>query len=247
MLHGRCWRGLVIRVRLMSEYSAENPRRIRSFVRRSGRMTEGQSEGFKAHWAQYGLEADDGPTSPEKIFSRKAPCVLEIGFGMGDSLLKMAESNPQSDFIGIEVHTPGVGRLLAGVSELGLVNLCVYRDDAVRVLRDYMPDDCLDKVQLFFPDPWHKTRHHKRRLVQPEFLALLASKLKAGGLLHIATDWQDYAEHCIDVFERCPEWSNTAENGDYIPRPESRPETKFERRGKRLGHGVWDMVFKWDT
>jgi tRNA (guanine-N7-)-methyltransferase len=226
----------------MSE-KVENPRRIRSFVLRTGRMTEGQSEAFQQHWGKYGLELADGATTPQQIFGREVRCVLEIGFGMGDSLLQMAKDAPDSDFIGIEVHTPGVGRLLAGAEADGVNNLRVFREDAVRVLEEVLPDASLDCVQLFFPDPWPKKRHHKRRLVQPEFLDLLARKLKAGGKLHVATDWEPYAEHCLEVFKLRPEWVNIAQEGDFVPRPDFRPETKFERRGLKLGHGVWDMIF----
>lgn len=222
----------------------EHPRRIRSFVLRTGRMTEGQSEAFTEHWGEYGLEVADGAMSPAQMFGAEAPCVLEIGFGMGDSLLQMAQAAPETHFIGIEVHTPGVGRLLAGAAAAGLKNLRVYREDAVKILEDVLPEHSLDSIQLYFPDPWPKTKHHKRRLVQPAFLSLLARKLKPGGTLHIATDWKDYADHCIAVFAQCPQWVNTAQNGHFVERPEFRPETKFERRGKKLGHGVWDIIFE---
>lgn len=224
----------------------ENHRPIRSFVLRTGRMTAAQSEALEANWAQFGLELEQGLIAPEELFGRQAELVVEIGFGMGDSLLEMALADPERDFIGIEVHTPGVGRLLAGASEHGLSNLSVYRADAIAVLNQCIPPQSIDRLQLYFPDPWPKKRHHKRRIVQQSFLDLLSTRLKSGGSLHIATDWQPYAEYCLELLEQQTQWKNSAGKSQFIARPEFRPETKFERRGTQLGHGVWDLIFQLD-
>ena len=217
---------------------------IRSYVIRAGRMTEGQRRAFDNYWGPYGLSLFDGPLDPQAVFGRTAPLVLEIGFGMGDSLLAMAEAEPDKDFIGIEVHPPGVGRLINNAGKAGLKNLRAYMADAVDVLNDCIADGLLDRFQLYFPDPWHKKKHHKRRIVQPEFLQLICAKLKSGGLLHMATDWENYAEHMLEVLEAEPALENIAGRNQYSPRPEFRPETKFERRGQRLGHGVWDLLYR---
>lgn len=170
--------------------------------------------------------------------------VLEIGFGMGASLVEMAKAAPELNFIGIEVHRPGVGACLSAAEEAGLSNLRLFCHDAVEVLEQMLPDESIDTLQLFFPDPWHKSRHHKRRIVQPAFVQMLRPKLKQGGLFHMATDWQNYAEHMLEVMSQAEGFENTSEFGDYVPRPDQRPLTKFERRGHRLGHGVWDLIFK---
>lgn len=211
---------------------------------RTGRMTAAQSEALEQHWLNHGLEMQDGEIDCNQVFDQAAPLTVEIGFGMGDSLLEMARADPQRNFIGIEVHTPGVGRLLAGIDELELTNLKVYRADAVQVLNNCLPNNSIDCMQVFFPDPWHKKRHHKRRLIQPTFLNLLEKKLQREGRLHIATDWQHYAEKTLQLLEQSPAWTNTCGPNNYAPRPETRPKTKFEKRGERLGHGVWDMIFK---
>ena len=169
--------------------------------------------------------------------------MLEIGFGMGDSLVAMAEQNPESRYLGIEVHTPGVGKLLAAVERRGIHNLKVFSDDAVQVLEDVIPVNSVDLMQIFFPDPWHKKRHHKRRLIQPDFVSLAVSRLASGGHMHLATDWEPYAEHMMDVLSATEALENVAGERQFSPRPESRPETKFEHRGHRLGHGVWDLLF----
>jgi tRNA (guanine-N7-)-methyltransferase len=179
----------------------------------------------------------------QQAFGRAAPVILEIGFGMGQSLVAMAEAAPQQDFIGIEVHRPGVGRLLHSMVERHIGNIRIYCDDAVEVLQQCIPDNSLAGVQIFFPDPWHKKKHHKRRLIQPDFVQLLRGKLGVGGVLHVATDWQEYAEHILAVMEAAPGFKNQMGNG-YAPRPDSRPTTKFEQRGERLGHGVWDLLFE---
>ena len=216
---------------------------IRSYVIRMGRITEPQRKAFDDHWANYGLSLHDGPADWPTIFGRTVPVVLEIGFGMGDSLLEMAVAEPEKDFIGIEVHAPGVGRLINNAAEQGATNLRVYMADALDVLEDCIPDASLSRVQIYFPDPWHKKKHHKRRIVQPEFVQRLRDKLVVGGLLHLATDWQNYAEHMLEVMSAAEGYRNAAGEG-YAQRPAFRPSTKFERRGERLGHGVWDLLFE---
>lgn len=218
-------------------------RRIRSFVRRQGRLTEGQSRGLRDHWQDYGLELTESPLDLDACFGRSAPTLLEIGFGNGDSLLAMAENAPDKNFIGIEVHRPGVGGIINNAQKKGVSNLRVFCEDAVDVLKQSIPDQSLVGVQLFFPDPWHKKRHHKRRIVQPEFAALVADKLVPGVYFHMATDWQNYAEHMMDVMSSSKQFTNKAGEGHYSSRPDYRPETKFERRGIKLGHGVWDLIF----
>jgi len=219
-------------------------RKIRSFVRREGRLTRGQQRGLEIIWPQFGIEHDIGPLDLDKIFGRSAPRVLEIGFGNGASLAEQAMQHPEIDFLGIEVHRPGVGNLLQVIEREGLTNIRVMQEDAVEILREQIPLNSLDKVQLFFPDPWHKKKHHKRRIVQLDFAALLYERLKQGGIFHMATDWQHYAEHMLEIMKLAPGYKNISETNDYVPRPETRPLTKFEQRGHRLGHGVWDLMFK---
>jgi tRNA (guanine-N7-)-methyltransferase len=218
-------------------------RKIRSFVRREGRLTKGQEAAMDNNWSTMGIDFAQQMLDWKEVYNREAPVVLEIGFGMGASLVEMAKNAPEKDFIGIEVHSPGVGACLMGAEEAGLTNLRVMCHDAVEVFDYMIPDGSLDTVQLFFPDPWHKTRHHKRRIVQPAFAEMLRKKLKIGGVFHMATDWENYAEHMVEVMNAAPGYKNTATDGDYIVRPEDRPLTKFEARGHRLGHGVWDMKF----
>ncbi len=220
------------------------PKSIRSFVIRAGRITEGQKKAFDDCWPRLGLSLFAGAINPTAIFGREAPLVLEIGFGMGDSLLAMARSEPEKNFIGIEVHPPGVGRLMHLAVQEELSNLRLYMADAMDVLEDCIPDGSIDRLQLYFPDPWHKKKHHKRRIVQPGFVQKLRPKLKEGGVFHMATDWQPYAEHMLEVMSAAPGFSNLEPIALYSPRPVYRPITKFERRGERLGHGVWDLLFK---
>ena len=227
----------------MSE-TAKKMRRIRSFVLRTGRMTEGQKRAYDLHWPSKGLELKNGAIVLPEVFGRDAPVVLEIGFGMGDSLAQMAAAEPDKDFIGVEVHSPGVGRLMHLIDESGIENLRAYCDDAVEVLEQCIADNSLSRVQIYFPDPWHKKRHHKRRLVQPEFVQLLRRKLKPGGVIHLATDWENYAEHMMLVMSGAEGFRNTQGEGAFAPRPDYRPVTKFEKRGERLGHGVWDLLFE---
>lgn len=223
--------------------TAHPHRRIRSFVLRQGRMTPGQQRAFDELWPRWGLAREAGALNAADVFGREAPLVLEIGFGMGQSLVAMAKAEPEKNFIGIEVHRPGVGKLLHGMAEHGVDNIRVYNDDAVEVLQQCLPDASLARVQIYFPDPWHKKKHHKRRLIQPEFLQLLRARLQPGGLLHVATDWQDYAEHILQTLGEAEGFRNLAAAG-YSPRPAFRPVTKFEQRGERLGHGVWDLLFE---
>lgn len=215
---------------------------IRSFVLRAGRITEGQRKAFDDHWQQYGLSLFNGAVDWTAVFGRSAPVVLEIGFGMGDSLLEMAIAEPDKDFVGIEVHPPGVGRLINNAAEQQVSNLRVYMADAVDVIEDCIPDGSLARVQIYFPDPWHKKKHNKRRIVQADFVARLRAKLAIGGLLHLATDWENYAEQMLEVMSGAEGYANTSPQG-YVERPSFRPLTKFERRGARLGHGVWDLIF----
>ena len=219
-------------------------RRIRSYVLRAGRMTDSQQRALQEQWPDWGLEHRAGQLDFQTAFGRNAPRIIEVGFGMGHSLAETAAAMPDTDFVGIEVHEPGVGKLLHTIGEQGLRNIRIYRHDAVEVLRDCIPDESLDAVHIFFPDPWHKKRHHKRRLIQPAFVALVKRKLKPGGVLHLATDWENYAEQMMEVLSAVEGLSNTCTEGQFAPRPAHRPLTKFERRGERLGHGVWDLVFR---
>lgn len=219
-------------------------RAIKSFVMRAGRMTEGQQRGLDQGWPKFGLQLEDGLRDFDQVFGRTAPRTFEIGFGMGHSTLEMAAASPEQDFIGVEVHRPGVGALLNGLMTQNLSNMRVYSCDAMDVLRTCVADASLDRVLLFFPDPWHKAKHNKRRIVQPAFAELVRQKLKVGGVLHMATDWQPYAEYMLEVMSVAPGYLNQAEDGQYVPRPTERPTTKFERRGERLGHGVWDLKFQ---
>ncbi|MEQ9874375.1 tRNA (guanosine(46)-N7)-methyltransferase TrmB [Pectobacterium brasiliense] len=219
-------------------------RRIRSFVRRQGRLTNGQQLALDNYWPVMGVEYQTELVDFNALFGRDAPVVLEIGFGMGASLVTMAAQHPEQNFLGIEVHLPGVGACLAAAQEAGISNLRVMCHDAVDVLMNMIPDGSLSMVQLFFPDPWHKARHNKRRIVQVPFVQLVRSKLKAGGVFHMATDWEPYAQHMLEVMTSVTEYRNLSNNNEYVERPESRPLTKFEARGQRLGHGVWDLMFE---
>lgn len=219
-------------------------RPIRSFVLRTGRMTASQQQAYDVGWDQWGLSHELGLLDPVKSFGGTGPLVLEIGFGMGDSLVEMAKAAPASNFIGIEVHTPGVGKLMRGMLDEALQNIRVYHHDAVEILRDCIPLGSLDRVQIFFPDPWHKKRHHKRRLIQSPFIEHLAKYLKPGGVLHLATDWEDYALQMMAVLSASSSYRNCEGPNAYAARPQYRPLTKFEKRGHRLGHGVWDILFE---
>ena len=232
--------------------NAHMHRRIRSFVLRQGRVTKGQERALETQWPAYGVEyglqgidlnalfgRKDSQIQHEPIKPRKK--ILEIGFGMGETTAKIAQTLPDCDFLAAEVHTPGVGALLKLIEEFRLTNIRIIQHDVVEVLQNMLADASLDGVHTFFPDPWHKKRHHKRRLIQAEFVKLLCTKLKTGGYLHVATDWQEYAEWVLEVLKAEPQLQNTAV--DYAEKPSYRPLTKFENRGIKLGHGVWDMVF----
>ncbi len=219
-------------------------RTIRSFVKREGRLTSGQLHALETQWPIYGIDYDETPINPESLFQRDAETVLEIGFGNGDSLWQMAMSHPEKNYIGIEVHRPGVGHLLHLIETSDCSNLRVSNHDAVEVLKNQIPDNSLDRLQLFFPDPWHKKKHHKRRIVQDAFVDLIAEKLKPCGVFHMATDWEHYAEHMLDTLNRSSKFKNLSIDKTFVPRPDERPLTKFEKRGHRLGHGVWDLMFE---
>jgi tRNA (guanine-N7-)-methyltransferase len=219
-------------------------RAVRSFVLRQGRITPSQVRALDEQWPRYGLSMTDAPCDFEAMFGRCAPHVLEIGFGNGEALLASALAEPMHDFIGIEVHGPGVGRLLHALAMADVHNVRVFRDDAIEVLRRAVSDGALDEVRVFFPDPWPKKKHHKRRIVQPVFAELVRMKLRAGGRLHLATDWPPYAEHMIEVMEVAEGFRNIAGPGRCVERPASRPQTHFERRGLRLGHPVSDLIYE---
>lgn len=215
---------------------------IRSFVLRQGRVSHAQQRCYNTLLPRFGIPYSAQLLELNAAFGREAPKILEIGFGMGETTAAIAAAHPDSDYLALEVHTPGVGSLLKQIEEQHLSNIRIIQHDAVEVVRDMLGDNTLDGVHIFFPDPWHKTRHNKRRLIQPPFVALLASKLKPGGYIHAATDWQDYAGQMLAVLSAEPLLENTAT--DYAPRPGYRPLTKFEQRGLKLGHGVWDLVFR---
>jgi tRNA (guanine-N7-)-methyltransferase len=222
--------------------SVERPRAIRSFVLRTGRTTVGQARALEQLGPQYVLPYRAEPLDLAQAFGRDAPTVLEIGFGMGEATAHIASVLPERNFLCCEVHTPGVGALLMRVQERGLANVRIVQHDAVEVLDHMLAPESLAGVHVFFPDPWHKLRHHKRRLIQPAFVARLAAHLQRGGYLHCATDWEDYAQQMLQVLSAEPALANTAEG--YAPKPHYRPLTKFENRGLKLGHGVWDLVFR---
>ncbi|MGC1181895.1 tRNA (guanosine(46)-N7)-methyltransferase TrmB [Legionella sp.] len=218
-------------------------RRIKSYVLRAGRVSNRQQQGLDLWLNDYELVMTGLPWDLSKEFGRIAATVVEIGFGMGTSLLSMAQNNPQLNYIGIEVHQAGVGSLAADLHDQDLSNVRIVAHDAVETFRTQLEDNSLAGVQIFFPDPWHKKRHHKRRLIQTEFIQLLTKKIKPGGFIHCATDWWEYAEHILEILSAEPTLYNSHSEGGYVPRPEYRPLTKFEQRGERLGHGVWDLIF----
>lgn len=223
----------------------ENPaykRHIRSFVLRQGHLTAAQQRAMDEGMPKWGIAYQDALLDLDAAFGRPAPKVLEIGFGMGTATAQIAQANPEIDYLAVEVHSPGVGNLLKLIAEQALSNLRIIRHDAVEVIDTMLPDASLDGIHIFFPDPWHKKRHHKRRLIQAPLIDKLVKKLKPGGYLHAATDWEEYGVQILEVFSGNPELENTADG--YAPRPAYRPLTKFEARGIRLGHGVWDIVFR---
>jgi len=230
---------------MTDQTETKHPRRaIRSFIRREGRLTVGQQRALDELLPQFGIPEGDQPIDPQTLFGRVAPLTLEIGFGNGDSLIEMAKAAPEQDFIGIEVHRPGVGHLLLGIEREGLSNVRVHMGDAVTFLQQQMASAQLDRLLLYFPDPWHKKRHHKRRIVQTPFADLVADRLKPGGIWHLATDWANYAEHMRAVLDPHPAFVAQHQGTGIGQRPDWRPETKFERRGHRLGHEVSDLVYR---
>jgi tRNA (guanine-N7-)-methyltransferase len=211
---------------------------------RTGRMTSGQARALEELWPRYGVEYSPAPLSLDLLFGRSAPRTLEIGFGNGEHLASLAADHPERDYFGIEVHRPGVGHLLMLAQTRNLTNLRVSSHDAVEVLRDQVAPGALDEVLVLFPDPWHKKRHHKRRLIQAPFVELLASRLALGGVFRLATDWEPYAQQMLEVTTACASFANLSPTGDWMPRPDERAPTRFEKRGARLGHGVWDLAFR---
>lgn len=218
------------------------PNRIRSFIRRQGRLTQGQQQALDHYWHKFCLDPFVDYDFVQ-VFGRQAPLVFEIGFGNGDSLAQMAADNPNLDYIGIEVHRPGVGHLLMKLAQMDLTNVRVYCHDAIDILEQRIMDNSLSGIHLFFPDPWPKKKHHKRRIVRPSFVQSVEKKLKTGGYFHAATDWQNYAENMLTTFSAQKGLINTSKTGDYCERPSYRPLTKFEQRGIRLGHDVRDLIF----
>lgn len=218
-------------------------RKIQSFVRREGRITPRQQKALASLWPKYGIDHSKEKIDINDLFSQAGPIVIEIGFGNGHTLLEMAKAYPTNNYVGIEVHRPGVGGLLADIDEAGITNLKLFCHDAVEVLKDCIAENSIDKFQIFFPDPWHKKRHNKRRLIQPEFVSVLVSKLKEGGCIHLATDWEDYAMQMLEVCQANTDLINAAGHDKFLDTETDRPTTKFERRGQRLGHGVWDLQF----
>jgi len=217
---------------------------VRSYVLRAGRATAAQQRALTELWPAYGVEFAPRPLALDALFQRSAPRMIEIGFGAGEALLSFAAAHPDIDCIGIEVHRPGVGHLLLGAHDAGLANLRVICHDAVEVLRYRIPPASMTLAHIFFPDPWHKKRHHKRRLIQPAFMDLLATAIAPGGTLRLATDWEHYALHMREVIDACATFENTHPDTGFAPRSPERPLTRFERRGQRLGHDVWDLEYR---
>lgn len=226
-----------------SNTPSKTHRPIRSFVLRKGRLTHAQARALETLWPQFGIDPSQHEIDPPSLFGRSAPLVIEIGFGNGEATWQMARNEPEKDFIGIEVHKPGVGHLLQALDAKKLNNVRIARDDAVEFIARQVPDKSLDEVRIYFPDPWHKKRHHKRRILQPAFLDLLAGKMAPGALMHLATDWEPYAEYMLEVCHAHEAFRNCSEDGPYVPKPEWRPETKYELRGERLGQPSRDILF----
>jgi tRNA (guanine-N7-)-methyltransferase len=226
-----------------SEDTEQSPlRKIRSFIRRQGRITPGQQFALESYWDKYCLDAEQ-KLDTTQVFGRNAPVCVEIGFGNGECLAKLAAANPDKDYIGIEVHRPGIGHLIIKLEQLSLSNVRVYCHDAIEILTNNIADNSLSAVHLFFPDPWPKKKHQKRRIVQAGFLDILAKKLRSNGYFHAATDWEHYSRGMLKVLSNDQRFLNTSPLNNYCERPEYRPLTKFEQRGLRLGHGVWDLIF----
>lgn len=229
----------------MNADAPDRPHRaIRSFVKRGGRITTAQQRALDELWPRYGVNYAPTPLDLDALYGRRAPHVLEIGFGDGDTLVQLAAAHPERDYLGVEVHPPGVGHCLLAADAAGLSNLRVVQHDAVEVLERVLAPGTLDEVLVYFADPWPKKRHHKRRLIQPAFVELVASRMKPGGTLRLATDWEPYAEWMLEVLGASTSFRNRAPDGRYVPRPPERPVTKFERRGTRLGHTARDLEFE---
>ncbi|MEJ2407504.1 MAG: tRNA (guanosine(46)-N7)-methyltransferase TrmB [Candidatus Thiodiazotropha sp.] len=228
----------------MTESPTCSHRPIRSYVLRQGRMTEAQQRAFETLWPRYGLTLDEGVLDLPALFGNDRPVTLEIGFGNGEALAQQAQRHPERNYLGVEVHSPGVGHLMIKLAQQESENARILQCDAMELLRHHLPAGSLAAVLLYFPDPWHKKRHHKRRIVRPEFAELIHRVLMPGGLLHMATDWEDYAGQMLNILSDHPGFINQAGDGQFAPRPEDRPLTKFEQRGQRLGHGVWDLLFE---
>ena len=226
------------------EPAAPHRRTVRSFVRRGGRVTPSQARALESLWPRFGIEPPHQTLDLDALFGRSAPRTLEIGFGNGDNLAELASRHPERDYLGVEVHEPGIGHLLLRIQREGLENIRIARHDAVEVVSHWLPPGSIDEVLVLFPDPWHKKRHHKRRLVQAPFLQQLAQVMAPGARLHLATDWAPYAEHVLETCEASPVFENTVPGGGFAPRPGTRPVTKFERRGLKLGHEVFDLVYR---
>jgi tRNA (guanine-N7-)-methyltransferase len=224
--------------------SVEGRRAVRSFVLRGGRLTDGQKRALDECWPEFGIDDSGEMLDLPALFGNPGPVILEIGFGNGEATWQMAKAAPGENFLGVEVHRPGVGRLLLKMEEHGLSNIRIACADAVELLRQRIPASSLAGVRIYFPDPWPKKRHHKRRIIQPEFVRLLVSKMRPGAILHLATDWEPYAEHMLEVVSACDELTNLADDGSYCSKPAWRPETKYEKRGERLGHRVRDLLFR---
>lgn len=222
----------------------DHQRKIRSYVRREGRFTPAQKLAYKSLWPVYGLDVTPEQWDLARLFGRQSDVFLELGFGDGRVLKMLSARHPENDYLGIEVHRPGVGRVMRELEEQGLRNVRVASEDGMEVLQRNIPDQSLAGILIFFPDPWHKKKHKKRRMIQPEFVRAAALRLQQGGILHLATDWEDYAQQMLEVLSAEPLLKNTSLENTYVERPQSRPLTKYEQRGLRLGHGVWDLVFQ---
>jgi tRNA (guanine-N7-)-methyltransferase len=228
----------------VTEKNKQGRRPVRSFVLRGGRLTEGQKRALDEFWPRFGIEKGESLLDFKSLFGSDAPVIMEIGFGNGDATWQMARDHPAENYLGVEVHQPGVGRLLLNIKQHGITNIRIANEDAVEFLRQRIPEKSLEGVRIYFPDPWPKKRHHKRRLIQPSLIELLASRMCPGALLHLATDWEPYAEHMLEVMRSSDGFVNLSPSGDYCDQPEWRPETKYERRGERLGHQVRDLLFR---
>jgi tRNA (guanine-N7-)-methyltransferase len=223
---------------------ARDRRHVRSFVLRAGRLTEGQKRALEELWPVHGLPEREGPLDLGGLFGNRHPVIMEIGFGNGDATWQMAAAHPEENYLAVEVHKPGVGHLLLKLEEHAISNVRIACEDAVELLRERISAESLAGVRIYFPDPWPKKRHHKRRIIQAGFVGLLAEKMQPGGILHLATDWAPYAEHMLEVMRNNQDFENLSPTGRFVPRPAWRPETKYEKRGERLGHGVYDLVFR---